>query len=166
MTSFVSVLFVIIFAPHAALAAVLHFYSNPSVPQPIFHVILEYKAFAYEADTRQGGRYLPMRDLKKTGDLQIKIADDLVDERALATQIGLPFDFSFIWNNEKTYCSKLVGIALNIPPHPMSFAGTHYLEYYPHWINRNDLGLSPDDIYDFAMKHALKVIRKEDFRAP
>ncbi|UXR66060.1 hypothetical protein EZJ49_07335 [Bdellovibrio bacteriovorus] len=142
-------------------AAVLHFYSNPNVPQPLFHVILEYKGYAYEADTRAGGRRLPIAHLGgNLGHIQIEISDSLVNEQALMSQMGLPFDYKFIWNNNKTYCSKLVGIALNMEPQPMTFAGTHYVQYYPDWIYRNDPGLSPDQVYEFGMQHALRVTRK------
>lgn len=134
-------------------AAVLHFYSNPQVPQPLFHVTLEYKDFVYEADTRAGGRRLHINQVAKKGHYQILIPDSLVDEAALFSQLGMPFDYKFIWGNDKTYCSELVGIALGIEPKPMSFAGTHYLEYYPEWIHRNDPGLSPDDIYQFGVTH-------------
>lgn len=141
-------------------AAVLHFYSNPKVPQPLFHVTLEYKSFIYEADTRVGGRKFPVLHMPLKGDIQIEIADELVNEDALDSQMGLPFDYEFIWNNNKTYCSKLVGIALSMQPRPMSFAGTHYVKHYPEWIHRNDPGISPDDIYEFGLNNALKVIRK------
>lgn len=143
-------------------AANLRFYSNPRVPQPIFHVTLEYKSYVYEADTREGGRRLSVAEAdKKHGpaDMTIEISDELVNEVALAGQMGLPFDYSFTWANQKTYCSKLVGLALNMPPQPMSFAGTHYLKYYPEWASRNDPGLSPDQIYAFAMEHAIRIKR-------
>ncbi|MDG0817874.1 YiiX/YebB-like N1pC/P60 family cysteine hydrolase [Bdellovibrio svalbardensis] len=142
-------------------AAVLHFYSNPRVPQPLFHVTLEYKSFVYEADTREGGRRLPVgQDVHGPADINIEIPDALVNEEALAAQMGLPFDYNFIWDNNKTYCSKLVGKALNISPQPMSFEGTHYLKYYPKWAERHDPGLSPDQIYEFGLKHAVRVSRR------
>ncbi len=142
-------------------AAILHFYSNPRVPQPLFHVTLEYKSFIYEADTRDGGRRLSVgQDVHGPADINIEIPDFLVNEEALASQMGLPFDYNFIWNSNKTYCSKLVGIALNIPPQPMSFAGTHYVQYYPKWAERHDPGLSPDQIYDFAIRHVIRINRR------
>ncbi|MNT03497.1 hypothetical protein D3C72_1380370 [compost metagenome] len=114
---------------------------------------LEYKSFVYEADTRLGGHRIPVHQVYKLGDIRMEIPDSLVNEQALASQMGLPFDFQFVWNNQKTYCSKLVGIALNIEPQPMSFAGTHYVKYYPEWIHRHDPGLSPDNIYEFGLKN-------------
>lgn len=136
-------------------AAVLHFYSNPQVPQPLFHVTLEYQDFVYEADTREGGRRLHVSQIAKKGDFQILISDSLVNVPALQSQLGLAFDYQFIWGNDKTYCSELVGIALGMEPQPMSFAGTHYLKYYPEWIHRNDPGLSPDQIYEFGLQHGI-----------
>lgn len=138
-------------------AAVLHFYHNPSVPQALFHVALEYKNYFYEADPYEGGRRQPIQNVKEPGDWRIEISDALVDERALLSQMGLPFDFNFIWGNGKTYCSELVGLALKIEPKPMSFAGTHYLKFHPEWIHRHDPGLSPDDIYQFGLEHGVPL---------
>lgn len=135
-------------------AAVLHFYSNPRVPQALFHVALEYQGNLFEADPTFGGRFEPLSQVKKQGDLRIEIADSLVNEHALATEMGKAFDFNFIWDNDKTYCSKLVGKALNMKPVPMNFAGTHYAIVKPEWLKRHDLGLSPDQIYEFAVRHS------------
>lgn len=140
-----------------AQAATLNFYSNPRVPQTWFHVALEYKGYFYEADPRLGGHRILISAETERPDMQIEISDSLVNEAALQGQMGRAFDFKFIWDNDKTYCAKLVGVALNIPPQSMNFAGTHYVQYYPQWINRHDPGLSPDQIYDFAMEHALSV---------
>ncbi|UOF01326.1 hypothetical protein [Bdellovibrio reynosensis] len=150
MKTTISVILFLLFWALNTQAAVVHFYSHPQVPQKWFHVALEYKGYLYEADTRVGGRRLPISQVKKKSDETIVISDSLVSEEGLLTQMGLPFDYEFIWNNQKTYCSKLVGIALNMEPTPMTFAGTHYVKYYPHWIHRNDPGLSPDQVYDFA----------------
>lgn len=149
----ISVLWILSLFAISSPAAVLHFYINKAVPQPLFHVTLEYKSFVYEADTRLGGHRIPLHQVYKLGDIRIEISDTLVNEQALASQMGLPFDFQFVWNNQKTYCSKLVGLALNIAPQPMSFAGTHYVKYYPDWIYRNDPGLSPDNIYEFGLQN-------------
>lgn len=135
--------------------AVLHFYSNPRVPQPLFHVTLEYKSYIYEADTRAGGHRMPVSHVPKLGDIRIEIPDELVNEPALMGQMGRAFDFNFVWDNDKTYCSKLVGIALDMEPTPMSFAGTHYVKYYPKWLERNDPGLSPDQIYEFGRQNEI-----------
>ncbi|HEY8269461.1 MAG TPA: hypothetical protein VIG33_01125 [Pseudobdellovibrionaceae bacterium] len=137
----------------ASWAAVLHFYHNPRVPQALFHVALEYQGHLFEADPTFGGRSEPMAQVKKQGDLRIKIADGLINEDALEAELGRAFDFNFEWNNNKTYCAKLVGKALNMKPSPMNFAGTHYAIVHPEWLQRHDLGLSPDQIYEFALGH-------------
>lgn len=143
---------VVFFQSGFAAAAVLHFYDNPSVPQPLFHVTLEYKGNMYDADTRGSGSY-PISSAKKISKHQIYIDDSWVDEVALNDQLGRQFDFNFVWDSEKTYCSKLVGKALGISPKPMNFAGTHYIKYKPDWLTRTDPGLSPDDIYEFGLKN-------------
>lgn len=139
-----------------SLAAVLHFYDNPSVPQPLFHVILEYRGFMYDADTRGSGSY-PASSAKKISKHQIYIDDTFVNEEALNDQLGRAFDFNFEWASEKTYCSKLVGLALGISPKPMNFAGTHYARYKPAWLERKDPGLSPDDIFAFGITNGTLI---------
>ena len=146
--------FFMIVAPHSrASAAVLHFYKNPRLPQLFFHVSLEFQGLMYEADPRFGGHAVPLAEYKKHSDVQIYINDALIDTEALSSQIGLKFDFDFIWGNDRTYCSELVGLTLKMQPRPMSFAGTHYLDYYPDWIYRQDPGISPEQIYDFGILH-------------
>lgn len=160
-TKITAILFLLFWAINTQ-AAVVHFYSHPQVPQKWFHVALEYKGYLYEADTRAGGRRLPMTEVKKKSDESIVISDSLISEEGLQTQMGLPFDYEFIWDNPKTYCSKMVGIALQMAPKPMSFVGTHYLKYYPHWIHRKDPGLSPDQVYEFAKKVELDSYEEWD----
>jgi hypothetical protein len=148
-------LFLLLFS-HSSFAAILHFYDNPNVPQPLFHVTIEYKGYIYDADTRGSEKY-PAYAPKKISKYQIFIEDDFVNEDMLEDQLGRKFDFNFEWHSEKTYCSKLVGLALGIRPIPMSFAGTHYIRFKPHWIERNDPGLSPDDIFEFGMKYGIRL---------
>lgn len=141
-------------------AAVLHFYDHPQVPQPLFHVQLEYQGFIYEAEPREGAHRFPISAHSEAGKIRIEIPDGLVNEAVLKSQLGRAFDYDFIWSSEKTYCSKMLGLALGILPEPMSFAGTHYVEHYPEWIHRSDPGLSPDHIYAFGLKHAIRVKTK------
>ncbi len=60
--------------------------------------------------------------------------------------VGLPYDHKFNWADTHTsYCSKLVGQILGIPPRPMIFEG-------PAWAGQIDLpegapGLSPDGLF-------------------
>lgn len=154
--SFISVL---LFALQS-LGAVLHFYDHPQVKQPLYHVQLEYQGFIYEAEPYNGAHKFPVSKLKDKAKIRIEIPDDLINKAALQDQLGRKFDYEFVWTSEKTYCSKMLGLALGIQPVPMSFAGTHYLDYYPDWIHRNDPGLSPDHIYEFGMKNALRVSRR------
>ena len=141
------------FAPVFAWSAILHFYNHPRLPQAIYHVGIEYQGHFYEADTREGGRKILVTAMKELGHSQIEIPDILVDEELLHSQLGWPFDYEFRWDNQKTYCSELVGIALNIPTSPVNFANTHYLRFYPDWIHRRDPGISPDAIWLFGLKH-------------
>lgn len=140
-----------------AYAAVVHFYSYPEVTSAIFHVNIEYRGYYYDADTRLGGVRINKNNYSKVSDLQVHVPDELINEAALDSQLGLPFDFKFEWYKARTYCSKMVGIALDMEPQPMTFAGTHYLKYYPEWIHRNDPGLSPEQVLEFSLKHATSV---------
>ena len=156
ITGFISVLFFAL----ESFSAVLHFYDHPQVKQPLYHVQLEYQGFMYEAEPYSGAHRFPVSKLKDKAKIRIEIADELINTAALKDQLGRKFDYDFIWTSENTYCSKMLGLALGIQPVPMTFAGTHYLDYHPEWISRNDPGLSPDHIYEFGMKHALRVIRR------
>lgn len=146
-------LLIVIIAPIPLKAATLHFYSHPRVEQSLFHVGIEFQGLFYEADTRFGGRAIDAQKMKSLGDAQIEIPDSLISTPDLKSQMGLAFDYNFVWGDNTTYCSELVGIALGIEPTPMSFVGTHYLKYYPDWVNRNDPGLSPDQIWVWGLKH-------------
>lgn len=145
------------FATGTAQAAIVHFYSYPEVTNLIYHVNIEYQGYIYDADTRVGGIRIRSEYYSNQSDLQVHIPDELINEQALAGQLGLPFDFKFYWDTPKTYCSKMVGIALNMQPQPMTFAGSHYLKYYPDWIHRKDLGLSPEQVLEYALKISTHV---------
>lgn len=118
---------------------------------------IETKGTYYEADAPKGAIKKPVSQMKKQGDAQIFIPDSLLDREILESQIGQEFDFDFIWNDDKAYCSEFVGLALQITPYPMDFRGTHYLKYYPDWIYRNDPGLSPDQIWLWGLRHGTLI---------
>lgn len=109
----------------------------------------------FEANPQYGGHKQALSKIKKLGDIRIEISDSLINEPALEAEMGKSFDFNFEWDNNKTYCAKLVGKALNMKPTPMNFAGTHYAIFKPDWLKRHDPGLSPDQIYKFAVEHAI-----------
>ena len=150
---FIATIIILILHPVFATAAILHFYNHPRLPQAIYHVGIEYQGSFFEADTREGGRKIPLSAMKEAGHSQIEIPDTLVDKELLHSQLGWPFDYEFRWDNQKTYCSELVGIALNLPTSPVDFANTHYLRFYPDWIHRRDPGISPDAIWLFGLQH-------------
>ncbi|MEN0059975.1 MAG: hypothetical protein AAGB31_14135 [Bdellovibrio sp.] len=137
-------------------AAILHFYNNPRVEQAFFHVTIEFQGFIYDADTFLGAIKYPVAEAKKVSFVNIEIADELVNKEILEAQLGKAFDYTFTWDNDKTYCSKMVGMALGMQPQPMSFEGTHYLRYYPHWASRTDPGISLDQIHEFGMQHQVQ----------
>ena len=71
-------------------------------------------------------------------------------EDYLARQIGKASSLESEWNDkDSTYCSKLVGKILGIPPRPNNWDAPIWrenpLSVYPLW------GLSPDDIYEHLM---------------
>lgn len=140
----------------SASAAVLRFFSNPAVPQALFHVNIEYKGIVYDGDVRGSEKY-PVASAKKETTYEIWIPDELVNQVALESQIGRRFDYTFTWTSEGTYCSKLVGLGLNMKPVPMSFAGTHYLKYYPHWATRNDPGISLDQVWEYGFQNGYRI---------
>lgn len=69
--------------------------------------------------------------------------------------LGLPFDFFYRWNDERTsYCSKLVAQILGIPPKPMSFSSEHWGQAFG--IERGEVGLSPDDLFDALLERGYR----------
>lgn len=67
----------------------------------------------------------------------------------VGSHLGKSFDTSYSWGpTNTTYCSKLVGQILSIPPQPTSFSADV-------WQSAGALGdgwgLSPDDIYIYLM---------------
>lgn len=113
------------------------------------HVAIKYKEGWVHAHPLNGVEYKP-----RLSDIKIGEFSELLyhpQPRSLTAQqvhpwIGAPYDNSFNWDStEKTYCSKLVGKFLGIPPKAMTFET-------PYWKNfKNlpvgELGISPDAIY-------------------
>ena len=82
--------------------------------------------------------------------------------KQVTSYFGLPFDKSYRWHpKDSTYCSKLVGQLLNIPPQPMSFSGSAWGEVMVKGKGR--VGLSPDDLYQELPKMGFKPVSKLKF---
>lgn len=91
------------------------------------------------------------------------ITEILVDENEpdltpmeVASVIGRPYDFKFRWEDTYgTYCSKLVGKLLLVPPSPMRFDGS-YWKGIPK-LPVGAPGISPDGLY--------KVLKMRGYRS-
>lgn len=68
------------------------------------------------------------------------------------SQLGLPYDFNYSWDaSDRTYCSKLVGQYLGLPPHPMQFDAPIWRQLPGIEKHAGEPGLSPDGVW-FALK--------------
>ncbi len=97
------------------------------------------------------------KDLSDLGDitetLLIEAYPDLQSHH-YANFLGQPYDRSYRWDSQdSTYCSKLIGQILGIPPGQMEFSSGHWRDQKG--LPRGSLGLSPDDIYRFLTKAQL-----------
>jgi hypothetical protein len=115
------------------------------------HVAIRYEGQWFHASPRKGAELTT--DIKVFGPDRTLLSEILVDDDApdltgaqIAEVIGLPYDFKFRWEDEYgTYCSKLVGKLLQVPPTPMTFDGSYWngIKNLP-W---GEPGISPDGLY-------------------
>ncbi|UYL09247.1 YiiX/YebB-like N1pC/P60 family cysteine hydrolase [Bdellovibrio sp. SKB1291214] len=80
--------------------------------------------------------------------------DQPVQFQQAAPYMGLPFDFWYSWDDKAMYCSELLGKLLNIPTHPMTFNKKVWPKNY--WDLDGTPGLSPDNLYRWAVEHQVK----------
>lgn len=63
-----------------------------------------------------------------------------------------PFDYKYSWNDEALYCTELIGKLLGIEPTPMKFNKKFWPPSY--WPLEGQPGLSPDGLYQWALKNS------------
>lgn len=112
------------------------------------HIAISYQGLWMHAHPRLGVVLQNSKELESLGKIKavMKIHENKpVDMAFLQESLGKAYDRGFAWDDQKIYCSELVGKALGIPPKPMYFDPKLWP---PNYQKLNGLpGLSPDDIY-------------------
>lgn len=112
------------------------------------HIAISYQGLWMHAHPRLGVVLQNSKELESLGKIKavLTVPDDkLVDVTYLKESLGKAYDRGFAWDDQKIYCSELVGKALGMPPKPMYFDPQLWPESYQ---KLNGLpGLSPDDIF-------------------
>lgn len=112
------------------------------------HVAISYRGLWLHAHPRHGVVLANEEELETVGTMReivtVSESGDL-DDRTVATYLGKPYDFSFTWDEDRYYCSELIGKILGLSPLPMRFNPEVWPESYR---KLNGLpGLSPDKVY-------------------
>jgi hypothetical protein len=112
-----------------------------------FHVAIKYGECWLHTDTYRGvvcDVQIPM----KYGNPAVILHHDRYPwhEERVSELLGLPYDYDYMWGDNRIYCSELLARLLDLKPKPMKFNT-------PFWSARNklpigDLGLSPDGAYE------------------
>lgn len=117
------------------------------------HIAISYQGQWMHAHPRLGVVLQNSNELESLGKIKAVITlpeERLVNLNYLKESLGKAYDRGFAWDDQKIYCSELVGKALGIPPKPMYFDPRLWPEPYQ---KLNGLpGLSPDDIFLAASK--------------
>lgn len=122
------------------------------------HIAISYKDGWLHSHPFRGVEVISQDALEKIGTIKMIITiqglDSLKDTQ-VEKFLGKPYDAEFSWSDEKIYCSELIGKLLNIDPQPMTFE----TEIWPKHTQslRGQLGLSPDDIFQFLKKNGYQV---------
>lgn len=120
------------------------------------HSAISYKGQWLQAHPVRGVELVPIEKIRKMGEikevLEVPGLEEL-DEAKVNALLGKSFDHDYLWDDEKIYCSELIGKLLGLPTKPMVFSSAwpaHYQAY-------NGLpGLSPDGVYQILSAPILK----------
>ena len=119
------------------------------------HSAISYKGQWLQAHPARGVELVPIETIRKMGEIKeiIEVANlEELDEAKVLAVLGKPFDHGYLWDDEKIYCSELIGKLLDLPTKPMVFSDAWPKSYQ----DKNGLpGLSPDGIYQILSSQAL-----------
>ncbi len=112
------------------------------------HLAISYQGQWLHAHPYYGVQLVREADLQKIGTLAALVTVDGhpdLSPEVVQPLLGKPFDHDYNWDDEKYYCSELVGKLLGLPPQPMDFSAAIWPpEYKKH---QGEPGLSPDGIF-------------------
>lgn len=112
------------------------------------HSAISYKGQWLQAHPVRGVELVPIERIRQMGEIKETlevIGLEELDEQKVLSMLGKPFDHGYVWDDEKIYCSELIGKLLGLPTKPMVFSDSWPKQYQ----DLNGLpGLSPDGIYE------------------
>ena len=112
------------------------------------HSAISYKGQWLQAHPVRGVELVSIDKIRKMGEIKemLEVPDlEELDEQKVLSMLGKPFDHGYVWDDEKIYCSELIGKLLGLPTKPMVFSDSWPKQYQ----DLNGLpGLSPDGIYE------------------
>lgn len=114
------------------------------------HSALFYEGRWIDAYPYYGVRVAPHPPYPVPSVLLISPNDLKIDWQRITERSHQRFDLIAPWNSRTlTYCSKLIGELLNIPPEPMDFSSAYWNTWRANGINlpQGQPGLSPDDVF-------------------
>lgn len=122
------------------------------------HSAISYKGKWLQAHPYRGVEHVTIDKIQKMGEIleyvEVPNLEEL-DEDKVNAMLGKPFDHGYIWDDEKIYCSELIGKLLNLTPTPMVFS-----EHWPasYQALNGQPGLSPDGVYRILSAQRLFVL--------
>ncbi len=114
------------------------------------HIAISYQNKWLHSHPYRGVEIISTEALQKIGAIKTVITISKIsslDESLVKSFLNKPYDSSFNWNNDKSYCSELVAKLLNIKPQIMKFEATFWPKKFKNFGGQ--LGISPDDIFNF-----------------
>ncbi|AZZ37216.1 hypothetical protein CIK05_10600 [Bdellovibrio sp. qaytius] len=111
------------------------------------HSAISYKGQWLQAHPLHGVELVPIEKIRKMGEIKefVDVAGlEELDEAKVNAMLGKPFDNDYSWDDDKIYCSELIGKLLGLSPLPMVFSDA----WPKHYQDMNGQpGLSPDGVY-------------------
>lgn len=117
------------------------------------HSAISYKGQWLQAHPVRGVEHVAIEKIQKMGEIieiiEVQNLEELNEDKVNAL-LGKPFDHSYIWDDEKIYCSELIAKLLGLAPKPMVFSEAWPVSYQA--LNGQP-GLSPDGVYQILSSH-------------
>lgn len=112
------------------------------------HTAISFKGQWLQAHPIRGVELVSIELIREMGEIKelLTVTDvEELDHLRVQAMLGKPFDHGYLWDDDKIYCSELVGKLLDLPTKPMVFSDSWPLPYQ----QLNGLpGLSPDGAYE------------------
>ncbi len=111
------------------------------------HTAISYQGLWLQAHPWRGVELVAKNIIEQMGIIAevIDLPETTLEPQQVEQMIGLPFDRQYLWDDEKIYCSELVGKLLDLETNPMFFDPQIWPAEFQHFNGKP--GLSPDAAY-------------------